>query len=443
MTSCLRKTRRHYHEGKERPAAAGGAECVVMEANKKSYLNLIAGGLFSLMALRQLFYLINYFSFRGLLWVAGYAVAAVMLFIGGRNILPAAGFSLLTLMSLYSFVMYGDKFLNFLELLAYAAIIIVLIAALTDYLPNLTQTARQIWFAPGVLMAVSSVIWLILSLFRGYYPPMSWLFQVFWQVPPIAALFLTGLWATSAAGLTSSQAGRPQNVYGQPTYNQGGQNIYGQPAYGQGGQTTYGQSAYSQGGQTTYGQPAYSQENTYDQPSYSQPGQSSDGYIGMAQHVLLLLLTCGIWNLIWVYRTTDYLNRVEDEPPRIPVNKLLLCMFVPFYSIYWTYQSAQRVDKLAARNGVASDLTTLCLILAIFVPVIPPILMQDKINAIASGGGASYTGTGYTAPQQPRRAPRAGGIGTAEELKAYKELLDSGAITQEEYEAKKRQLLGL
>ena len=45
--------------------------------------------------------------------------------------------------------------------------------------------------------------------------------------------------------------------------------------------------------------------------------------------------------------------------------------------------------------------------------------MQDKINAIAAG------------------------IGAAEELKAYKELLDSGAITQEEFDAKKRQILGL
>ena len=80
------------------------------------------------------------------------------------------------------------------------------------------------------------------------------------------------------------------------------------------------------------------------------------------------------------------------------------------------------------------------------MPIIPPILMQDKINAIATGGG---TGS-YTAPQQPvqsRQAPVSrpvvGGIGAAEELKAYKELLDSGAITQEEFEAKKRQLLGL
>ena len=119
-------------------------------------------------------------------------------------------------------------------------------------------------------------------------------------------------------------------------------------------------------------------------------------------------------------------------------------MFVPFYFIYWMYKNAQRLDKLAAQNGVASDLTTLCLILAIFVPIIPPILMQDKINAIAAGGTPSTAGTAQQQPSRPAPSrPAAAGIGAAEELKAYKELLDSGAITQEEFDAKKRQILGL
>lgn len=34
-------------------------------------------------------------------------------------------------------------------------------------------------------------------------------------------------------------------------------------------------------------------------------------------------------------------------------------------------------------------------------------------------------------------------IGLADELKKYKELLDTGVITQEEFEKKKKQLLGL
>ena len=57
-------------------------------------------------------------------------------------------------------------------------------------------------------------------------------------------------------------------------------------------------------------------------------------------------------------------------------------MFVPFYLIYWVYQSARRIDRLAASRGVSNDLTVLCLILAIFVGIIPPMLMQEKLNAI-------------------------------------------------------------
>ena len=106
--------------------------------------------------------------------------------------------------------------------------------------------------------------------------------------------------------------------------------------------------------------------------------------IGLAAHVLLLLFTCGIWHWIWVYRTTRYLNCTPGESYRNPGTKLLLCMLIPFYSIYWVYQSGQRIDKLAKTVCVTSDLAVACLILEIFVPLIPPILMQDKINKLVA-----------------------------------------------------------
>lgn len=112
--------------------------------------------------------------------------------------------------------------------------------------------------------------------------------------------------------------------------------------------------------------------------------------IGLFAHVLLLLFTCGVWQLIWIYRTTRYLNCVPGEDYRSPGAKLLLCMFVPFYSIYWVYKSAQRIDKLAMTVDVISDLTVVCLILEIFVPLIPPILMQDKINKIADANTTTF-----------------------------------------------------
>ena len=164
---------------------------------------------------------------------------------------------------------------------------------------------------------------------------------------------------------------------------------------------------------------------------------SSEIYCGMAKHVLLLLFTFGIWYYMWIYRMTGYTNAAENEEYRNPTKKLLLCLFIPFYIIYWTYKTAQRVDKMAAAKGISSDMATLCLILAIFVPIIPPILLQDKMNNIATANDTQYVST-------PKGEKVNGAtLGTAEELKNFKELLDSGVITQDEFEAKKKQLLGL
>ena len=160
-------------------------------------------------------------------------------------------------------------------------------------------------------------------------------------------------------------------------------------------------------------------------------------YCGLTKHILLLLFTFGIWFMIWIYRITGYTNYVKDEEERNPTKKLLLCLFVPFYQIYWTYKTAQRIDKMAMAKGLQSDLSTLCLILAIFVPIIPPILMQDKLNAIATTKNANVT------PVQNSQVANNVTTGTAEELKKFKELLDQGVITQEEFDAKKKQLLGL
>ncbi|MCI8283868.1 MAG: hypothetical protein HFE90_01180 [Firmicutes bacterium] len=171
-------------------------------------------------------------------------------------------------------------------------------------------------------------------------------------------------------------------------------------------------------------------------------------------------------------------------------------MFVPFYSIYWIYKSAQRVDKLARINGISSDLTTLCLVFAIFIGIIPPIILQDKINSIALNAqpgsvppagyngynpqqGNTYqqnyndqanntynsnqqdynsqAGSVYNSDQQDyntqtNNQPNAGrqtnpqrtdADSIAEELKKYKEMLDSGLISQEDFDKKKQQLLGL
>ena len=56
---------------------------------------------------------------------------------------------------------------------------------------------------------------------------------------------------------------------------------------------------------------------------------------------------------------------------------------------------------------------------------------------------AAQPGFGYEAAPVAQRAPAAPSASAVEELKNFKELLDLGIITQEEFNAKKRQLLGL
>ena len=63
------------------------------------------------------------------------------------------------------------------------------------------------------------------------------------------------------------------------------------------------------------------------------------------------------------------------------------------------------------------------------------IYAEEMVKYIEEKIGEYKRGKNGTTVVQP--------VSTADELKKFKELLDMGAITQEEFEAKKKELLGL
>lgn len=171
-------------------------------------------------------------------------------------------------------------------------------------------------------------------------------------------------------------------------------------------------------------------------------GFGYDGYYDLALHVIFLLVTFGIYRCMWIYRTTAYLNNCEGEEYRNPVTKLLLCLFIPFYEIYWVYQSSQRIDKMAHKRGVQSDISALCLVLEIFIGIVPPIIMQNKINEICKHRVIEKTekeAVEVVVVEESKMTTKS----TVEELREYKALLDEGIITEEEFNEKKREILGL
>ena len=105
-----------------------------------------------------------------------------------------------------------------------------------------------------------------------------------------------------------------------------------------------------------------------------------EGYVGMAGHVLLLLFAPGLWILVWIFRTTKFLNKTPDTAAQSHFGQMVLCMLVPFYAIFWFWKQAKRSDALAASRGIPSDTATTALILAIFFPFASYIIVQNTVN---------------------------------------------------------------
>lgn len=368
-----------------------------METNeKKNALGIIAAIPFGVMAISQIWVIIRQYASEdlgsltaeSLLYLLVYVCFTVCLLLRKRNIVIPAAAAVWAFLEIKYFFWRGMNIGGF-DLGGTVKMILVVVFCVILFL-NVWEKGRAAWFIPGVIAAVNAVGWLVaapgqISIVMQYGDPgilpVIGLIYIFDPLLLAAGVWLAGRWFAYPNGA--------------PQKNYGGQAV-------------------------PYG----------------------DGYKDMLPHILLLLCTCGIYYLIWIYRATAYLNRVEDEEYRNPTSKLLLCMFVPFYIIYWTYKSAQRVDKLAWSKGLQSDLSSLCLILAIFVGIIPPMLMQDKINSIVAVDSGAEPAP--VSAQTYGAAPvRNSGLGAAEELKAYKELLDQGVITQEEFDAKKKKLLNL
>lgn len=302
-----------------------------METKKTFGTNVIAGALLALVALLRLvnfFQFVRYhFNFPALVGVAVFAFVAAMLLTNRRDNLLLIALGVLAVNQLI--------WSSVVDFVAAALLLVVALVMTTEYLPQAKALAEKIWFVPAILSVIGGLVGIFGGMRYGYITFLS----VVWFLVEAAAMLLCGFWlafperdiselfaaAKAKAGAVAAAAAAADNSVAEAEV---------------------------------------------------------DGYCDLFKQVLLMMLTFGIWYYIWIFRMTRYLNRVGGMEKRTPVNQLLLCLFVPFYVVYWTYQSALRTDKLAAAVGVESDRSTLCLILAAMVPLAAPLLIQDKINEV-------------------------------------------------------------
>ena len=163
----------------------------------------------------------------------------------------------------------------------------------------------------------------------------------------------------------------------------------------------------------------------------------TDGYFSMLTHVLLLIFTYIFWYYIWIHRTTKYLLCYPNDFKHKPSTTILLCLFVPFYALFWLYHMAQHVDTIAKTKGIHSEIALPTLLLSIFFTIAAPIVLQHKINEIEQPTVATVTKDNISETATDHTTL------PIEDIKKLKALLDDGIITEEEFETKKKQLLNL
>lgn len=401
-----------------------------MEEKKMMPCSFIAGILFALLALWSLIFG-RLYSGTNLFEFAAYAAFATLLFLRKREKYALIPCAVLTLLMTIIFILgltnheyyivtkmieVGNKSRTYYEFSVYAMICRLLLpVAYACLLGIMVKTFRsqpqekkiKIWFLPAALLGVRTLLNIIGKQIGLTYFNLEGGWRFAYYNEELLLVDLVTATALAFAALWVVYPERDKNIMssGKATAKPMGTNS----AAGAVG-TTSGVSVVN-----------------------------DEAYCDLIKHVLLLLFTFGVWYFIWIYRMTGYTNTVRGEEERDPTKKLLLCLFVPFYSIYWTYKTAQRVDKIAAEKNATSDLATLCLVLDIFVPIIPPILMQDKINKVITAGDVQKESKTVRSEAKKEETE----VGSADEIKKFKELLDTGAITQEEFDAKKKQLLGL
>lgn len=163
-----------------------------------------------------------------------------------------------------------------------------------------------------------------------------------------------------------------------------------------------------------------------------------DGYSNMAKHILMPLSTMGFYYFSWIYKITKHSHGTTESNSKA-TESVILNLFIPFYSIYWYYKTAKNIEKIFEQKGKKNQsFTTLIIILSIFLPFVAYIVLQSKFNeAILISDIEQATEKKIVKENNNEE------MNYLQEIETLKHLMDIGAISQEEYEIKKKQLLGL
>lgn len=100
--------------------------------------------------------------------------------------------------------------------------------------------------------------------------------------------------------------------------------------------------------------------------------------------IVLSVITCGIYTLYWIYRTSDDLKAYLQDESINPGLDLLLSILCFPYVIYWVYKCGKLIVDAQRKSGIQEeDNSVLYLILTIFgLSIVSFAIMQSQLNKV-------------------------------------------------------------
>ena len=120
-----------------------------------------------------------------------------------------------------------------------------------------------------------------------------------------------------------------------------------------------------------------------DSINHSNPLPESEGEMSVGTAVLLTIITCGIYGIIWQYKQmkilNSWLNRQEYAFGKWLLLSIITC---GIYGVHNEYKMVRGIAEIQEQNKfLVNDVVTICLIMTLIgLSIVPMAIQQTEIN---------------------------------------------------------------
>ena len=120
-----------------------------------------------------------------------------------------------------------------------------------------------------------------------------------------------------------------------------------------------------------------------DSINLNNPLPESEGVISVGTSVILTIITCGIYGLVWQYKQmkvlNSWLNRKEYSFGKWLLLGIITC---GIYGVYNEYKMARGIIEVQQQNKLlVNDVATICLIMTLIgLGIVSMAIQQREIN---------------------------------------------------------------